>query len=62
MGLLVGVVVVIMLCSNLAHHRILIDLCSEAGSTCNGGQSVINPWFIIGGVASSVCKKSDFIM
>ena len=40
----------------------LIDLCSEAGSSCNGGQSVINPWFIIGGVASSVCKKTDFIM
>ena len=40
----------------------LIDLCSEAGSTCNGGQSVINPWFIIGGVASSVCQKSDLIM
>ena len=39
-----------------------IDLCDEAGSSCNGGQSVINPWFIIGGVATSVCKKSDFIM
>lgn len=38
------------------------DLCVEAGSTCNGGQSVINPWFIIGGVASSVCQKSDLIM
>ena len=41
---------------------VLVDLCSEAGSTCNGGQSVVNPWFIIGGVASSVCQKSDFIM
>ena len=39
-----------------------IDLCNEAGSSCNGGQSVINPWFIIGGVATSVCKKSEFIM
>lgn len=38
------------------------DLCNEAGSSCNGGQSVINPWFIIGGVATSVCKKSEFIM
>lgn len=38
-----------------------IDLCEEAGSTCNGGQTVINPWFIIGGVASSVCRQSDFI-
>ena len=38
------------------------DLCVEAGTSCNGGQSVINPWFIIGGVASSVCLKSEFIM
>lgn len=38
------------------------DLCEEAGTSCNGGQSVINPWFIIGGVASSVCKTSDVIM
>lgn len=37
------------------------DLCEEAGSSCNGGQTVINPWVITGGVASSVCSKSDFI-
>ena len=39
-----------------------IDLCKEAGSSVNGGQSVLNPWFIIGGVASAVCKKDEFIM
>lgn len=39
-----------------------IDLCKEAGSSVNGGQSVLNPWFIIGGVASTVCKKEEFIM
>ena len=39
-----------------------IDLCREAGSSVNGGQSVLNPWFIIGGVASAVCKKDEFIM
>lgn len=38
------------------------DLCKEAGTSCNGGQSVINPWFIIGGVASGVCTKNEFIM
>lgn len=38
------------------------DLCKEAGSSVNGGQSVLNPWFIIGGVASAVCKKDEFIM
>ncbi|XP_065910076.1 inactive selenide, water dikinase-like protein [Dysidea avara] len=38
------------------------DLCKEAGSSVNGGQSVLNPWFIIGGVASAVCSKDEFIM
>jgi selenide,water dikinase len=38
------------------------DLCAEAGTSVNGGQTVINPWVIIGGVASAVCNKSEFIM
>jgi len=38
------------------------DLCAEAGTSCNGGQTVLNPWFITGGVASAVCQKSEFIM
>lgn len=37
------------------------DLCEEAGSSCNGGQTVINPWFIIGGVATAVCHQSDYV-
>ena len=37
------------------------DACTEAGTTCNGGQTVKNPWIIIGGVASSVCQSSEFI-
>lgn len=38
------------------------DLAKEAGTTVNGGQSVLNPWYIIGGVASSVVSSSEFIM
>eukprot|EP00049_Salpingoeca_infusionum_P025908 m.22494 g.22494 ORF g.22494 m.22494 type:complete len:287 (+) comp8396_c0_seq1:377-1237(+) len=37
------------------------DLCLEAGTTVNGGQTVLNPWLIVGGVASYVAKDSDFI-
>lgn len=50
-----------LLCIALKHFD-WIDLCKEAGSSVNGGQSVLNPWFIIGGVASAVCKKDEFIM
>ncbi|XP_065827492.1 inactive selenide, water dikinase-like protein [Oscarella lobularis] len=38
------------------------DCAEEAGTSVNGGQSVLNPWFIIGGVASSVCAKNEYIM
>jgi selenide,water dikinase len=38
------------------------DLAIEAGTRVTGGQSVQNPWPIIGGVATTICKKSDFIM
>lgn len=38
------------------------DLCTEAGTSVNGGQSVLNPWYIIGGVASAVCTKDEFVM
>lgn len=38
------------------------DLALEAGTTVNGGQTVLNPWFIVGGVASSVVSNSEFIM
>ena len=38
------------------------DLAKEAGCSVNGGQTVLNPWFIVGGVASSVCSDDEFIM
>eukprot|EP00457_Paulinella_chromatophora_P008202 gb/GEZN01008231.1/.p1 GENE.gb/GEZN01008231.1/~~gb/GEZN01008231.1/.p1 ORF type:complete len:316 (+),score=42.70 gb/GEZN01008231.1/:187-1134(+) len=38
------------------------DLCKEAGTQVSGGQSILNPWPIIGGVAKSICKDEDIIM
>jgi len=38
------------------------DLAKEAGTIVTGGQTVLNPWPIIGGVATSVKKSSEFIM
>lgn len=37
------------------------DCANEAGTTVNGGQTVINPWLIIGGVATSICSTQEFI-
>jgi len=38
------------------------DLAREAGTAINGGQTVLNPWYIIGGVASSVASEDEVIM
>lgn len=38
------------------------DLANEANTNVNGGQTVLNPWYIIGGVASSVVTKEEVIM
>jgi len=38
------------------------DLAHEAGTSVNGGQTVLNPWFIIGGVATSVTAEEEVIM
>lgn len=38
------------------------DLAIEAGTRVTGGQTVINPWPIIGGVATSVQKTGDFVV
>ena len=38
------------------------DLAAEAGCLVTGGQTVVNPWFIIGGVASSVVRESEIIL
>eukprot|EP01006_Ploeotia_vitrea_P024417 TRINITY_DN57218_c0_g1_i1.p1 TRINITY_DN57218_c0_g1~~TRINITY_DN57218_c0_g1_i1.p1 ORF type:complete len:341 (+),score=43.59 TRINITY_DN57218_c0_g1_i1:171-1193(+) len=37
------------------------EACKKAGVRVTGGQTVLNPWPIIGGVATSVRKKGDFI-
>lgn len=38
------------------------DQAKTAGTNVTGGQTVKNPWPIIGGVAKSICKKEDIIM
>merc|ERR1719251_294239 len=38
------------------------DTAQEAGCLVTGGQTVINPWVTIGGVASSVCNRGEIIM
>lgn len=38
------------------------DQCKLAGTVVSGGQSVRNPWPIIGGVAMTICKKEDILM
>lgn len=37
------------------------DKAAEAGTEVTGGQTVLNPWPIIGGVAKAVLRESDFI-
>jgi selenide,water dikinase len=37
------------------------DLCREAGTSVTGGQTVSNPWPIIGGVASATVREEDMI-
>uniref|UniRef100_A0A8C5XCI7 selenide, water dikinase n=1 Tax=Microcebus murinus TaxID=30608 RepID=A0A8C5XCI7_MICMU len=38
------------------------DAAEEGGTAVTGGQTVANPWIIIGGVATVVCQPNDFIM
>lgn len=38
------------------------DCAEEAGTSVNGGQTVVNPWLTIGGVATTVCQPNEFIM
>jgi len=35
---------------------------AEADVAVQGGQTVLNPWCLIGGVATSVCQQNEFIM
>lgn len=38
------------------------DAAEEGGTAVTGGQTVANPWIIIGGVAPVVCQPNEFIM
>jgi len=38
------------------------DTAQEAGCLVTGGQTVLNPWVTVGGVASTVCSDGDIIM
>lgn len=38
------------------------DLAKEADTTVTGGQTVMNPWMTIGGVATSVCTPDEIVM
>ena len=40
----------------------LQDCAEEAGTTVTGGQTVVNPWLTIGGVATTVCQPNEFIL
>jgi len=37
------------------------EACDEAETTVTGGQTVLNPWPIIGGVATSIVCKNEFV-
>ncbi|XP_015685190.1 selenide, water dikinase 1, partial [Protobothrops mucrosquamatus] len=34
------------------------DAAEEAGTSVTGGQSVLNPWIVLGGVATTVCQPN----
>jgi len=38
------------------------DCALEAGSSVTGGQTVVNPWCSIGGVASTICQPNQYIV
>ena len=37
------------------------DACLEAGTIVTGGQTVLNPWPVIGGVATSICSEGEYV-
>ncbi len=39
-----------------------VDKCGEGGCYVTGGQTVFNPWTIIGGVASAITTNTEYIM
>lgn len=38
------------------------DCAQQADTSIQGGQTSVNPWVIVGGVATSICKKSEIII
>uniref|UniRef100_A0A452H7R4 selenide, water dikinase n=1 Tax=Gopherus agassizii TaxID=38772 RepID=A0A452H7R4_9SAUR len=38
------------------------DAAEDGGTSVTGGQTVLNPWIIVGGVATVVCQPNEFIM
>jgi selenide,water dikinase len=38
------------------------DCALEAGTNVTGGQTVLNPWITVGGVATTVCQPNEFIV
>jgi len=38
------------------------EAATEAGSSVSGGQTVMNPWLSVGGVATSICRPEEYIL
>jgi len=38
------------------------DTANEAGTKVSGGQTVLNPWLMVGGVATSICTQEEYII
>ncbi|KFM59680.1 Selenide, water dikinase, partial [Stegodyphus mimosarum] len=38
------------------------DCAYEAGTNVTGGQTILNPWMTLGGVATAVCQTNEFII
>ncbi|XP_051785243.1 selenide, water dikinase 1-like [Erpetoichthys calabaricus] len=38
------------------------DVAEKAGTTITGGHTILNPWILVGGVATTVCQTNCFIM
>jgi len=42
--------------------NVVQDGAEEAGTTVNGGQTILNPWMTVGGAATSICQPNEYIM
>lgn len=38
------------------------DAAREAGTRVSGGQTILNPWMMMGGVATSICSPEEYIV